>query len=391
MHVLYIMGQSTGGLPHYTAELANAVSAHADVTVLKPTTTSADDLFDDDVDVIEAFAPLGVSMPEIYRFEVSPTRLLRGILSYNQLKDIGLLDPDVIHDATGLFPQVKLFSKLHGIDTGQPFVVTFHEVPMDRFSLSRPPILVEELVDAAIPALEIDRSVVHTANQKRALIKRGTPEEEIDVIPHGAYSIFGEHTDVDVDTEPNTLLFFGNVVPPKGIDTLVEAIPLVEREIPDVTLIIAGSGKVPKRSKQIITEHRENFEIHNYFIPNDQVGAFFSRAEVVTLPYRDQDGTKGHSGALSAAYSFGKPIVASTAGEFEDLVERSGCGRTVPPEDPKRLARAIVSVLSSEDQKAKMRENSLQMAERLSWDTIAKQYIDVYRRVHEPYLSPMTR
>lgn len=389
MHVLYIMGQSTGGLPHYTAELANAVSAHADVTVLKPTTTSADDLFDDDVDVIEAFAPLGVSMPEIYRLEVNPLALARGILSYNQLEDVWRLEPDVIHDPTGLFPQVRLFSKFHGIDADYPFVVTFHEVPMDRFSLSRPPILAEELVDTAIPDLEIDRSVVHTANQRRALIKRGTPSETIDIIPHGAYSIFGEHT--NVDTEPNTLLFFGNIVPPKGFDTLVEAIPLVKREIPDVKVIVAGSGKVSKRSKKIISKHRKNFEIHNYFVPNDRVGEFFARAEVVTLPYRDQDGTKGHSGALSAAFSFGKPIVASTAGEFPELVEHSGCGRTVPPEDPARLARAIVAVLSSEREKGRMGENSLQMASRLSWENIAKEYMDVYRRVHEPYLSSVTR
>lgn len=385
------MGQSTGGLPHYTAELANAVSAHAEVTVLKPTTTSADDLFNDRVNVIDAFAPLGVSMPEIYRFEVNPLRLARGILSYNQLKDIEHIDADVIHDATGLFPHVKLFSKLHGLDVDQPFVVTFHEVPMNRFSLSRPPIFAEELVNAAIPDLEIDRSVVHTAKQKKVLEKRGVQSDQIDVIPHGAYTVFGDHSDFDVPTEPNTLLFFGNIVPPKGFDTIVEAIPRIKREIPDIKLIVAGNGKVSERSKRIISEHRENFEIHNYFIPNDRVGEFFDRSELVVLPYRDQDGTKGHSGALSAAFSFGKPIVASTAGEFPQQVEQTGCGRTVPPDDPEQLARTIESVLLNERKKEEMRANSRQMADRLSWGNIATQYLDVYRRVHKPYLSPVTR
>lgn len=381
MHVLYLVGQSTGGLPHYTAELANAVSQHADVTVVKPAETTADDLFDEEITLINAFDHLGVSMPQLYSLDVNPLDFVRGFLSYRNVRRLRDVDVDVVHDTTDLFPQVKLFLKLYGVDDCHAFVVTRHEVSSKRLSLSRPPVMVEDAIDYAIPDLDVDRVVVHTENQRRAMIRRGTPPEAVDVIPHGAYSVFGDRSDVETPSESNCLLFFGNVVTPKGIDTLVEAIPLVKREIPDVNLLIAGEGNIPKRSRATIREHRENFEVHDYFVPNDRVKEFFARAEVVTLPYRFQDGTKGHSGALATAFSFGKPIVASTAGEFESLVGETESGLVVPPEDPERLANAIVRVLTDDDARQRMAANSLRMAERLSWDSVARQYLAVYEQV----------
>lgn len=383
MHVLYLVGQSTGGLPHYTAELANAVSKHADVTVMKPTETSADGLFDDDVELIDAFDQLGVSMPQLYSFDVNPLDFLRGFLSYRNVRKIREVDADITHDTTDLFPQVKLFSKLYGIDDLRPFVVTRHEVTKRRLSLGRPPVLVEELLDYAIPDLHIDQVVVHTENQRRAMVARGVAPESVEVIPHGVYSVFGSREDVDTQPEPNCLLFFGNIVTPKGLDTLVEAIPLVKRDVPDVKLLVAGEGKIPKRARSTIRAHEESFEIHDYFVPNDRVKEFFARAEVVTLPYRFQEGTKGHSGALATAFAFGKPVVASTAGEFESLVADEGCGPVVPPEDPERLAAAITRVLTDEEGKREMAANSARMAEKLSWENVGRRYLDVYERVLE--------
>lgn len=381
MKVLYVIGQNAGGLPHYTAELANAMTEHADVTVMKPAETTADDLFVDDVELVEAFRPISISMPNIYKLNVDPIEFFRGLLSYHNLKQIEDIDTDVTHITTGLFPQVKLFSWLHGIDDLGPLVVTHHEVPENPFSLSRPPVFVEEMINTAIPELDTDGIVVHTESQKRALKRHGKARGEIEVIPHGAYSVFGNREDVDIETESNCVLFFGNVVPPKGLDTLVEAIPKVKRDVPDVKLLIAGDGRITSGSKSIIEDHPENFEVHNYFVPNDEVKRFFARAEVVALPYREQGGTKGHSGALATAYSFGNPIVSTSAGDFSELVGDSGCGVVVPPEDPDRLADALTRVLNDPEGRARMSENSLRMAEKLSWENIALRHLDLYRSV----------
>ncbi|ELZ98024.1 lipopolysaccharide transferase family protein [Haloferax mucosum ATCC BAA-1512] len=383
MHVVYIIGQDSGGLPHYAAELANAVSKHAHVTVLKPTDTSADELFRDAIDVRPVFEPLSISMPKLYTFGLDPRDVYHGLTSYNRVKQVSDLDPDIVHDPTDLFPHVKFFIRRHGIDRQFPLLTTRHEIPPNPFSLARPPIFAESLVDLAIPDVRERRVVVHTKRQREVLLNRGYDEETVRVIPHGAYSVFGNSDDVRGDPDPNTLLFFGNIVPPKGLPTLVEAIPKVARDIPEVTLIIAGDGKISKRSRRIIDRHEANFEVHNEFVPNDRVKTLFSRATLVALPYRSQQGTKGHSGVLATAFSFGKPVVASSASEFPELVADSGAGVVVPPADPDRLATAITSVLSDDDARATMARHSRAMADRLSWDAVAEQYLDVYETIVE--------
>lgn len=382
MHVAYIIGQDSGGLPHYTAELANAVAEHADVTVLKPTETTADDLFDDDVELLEVFSKLELSTTRIYRREISPRRVLDGLRSYDAVEAIRQLNPDIVHDPTDLFAQVKFYLKRHGIDAEWPIVVTRHEVEHDRFSLARPTHFAEELVLAAIPDLDISRTVVHTESQKRALADRGQNPESISVVPHGVYTVFGDGDDVEIDPEDGRLLFFGNIVPHKGLATLVEAIPRVAAEYPEVTLVIAGEGRIPDRARAIIDEYDQHFEVHNYFVPNEDVGEHFGRAQLAVLPYHERaGGTNGHSGVLATAVSFGTPVVTSRAGDFPDLVEGYDCGLTVPSQDPERLASAILELLRDDESRARMAANSRRLADDLSWDGIAERYHDLYRTV----------
>ncbi|MFC7095844.1 glycosyltransferase family 4 protein [Halobaculum marinum] len=381
MQVLYIIGQGEGGLAHYTAELANAVAVDHDVVVMKPEETDADAHLDDRVQVVEAFSPIQISMPRIYSLDMNPITVLRGLYSYTAIERVFDIDPDVVHDATGIFPQVRLFAARHGVDETYPFVVTKHEVLESRFSLSRPPVMVEEAINLLLPSLDTDAYVVHTPSQRDALVRQGVDSDRVSVIPHGAYSLFGSADDVSRSPEPNTLLFFGNVVPPKGVDTLVEAMPLVREHVPDATLVIAGSGSLPEDARAIVDAHPDAIEYLDRYVPDDEVGDLFARAEVVVTPYREQGGTKGHSGALSTAFSFGKPVVSSSAGDFPRLVGETGCGRVVPPEDPERLADALVDVLTDDEARAEMARRSREMAERLSWSTIADEHVDLYERV----------
>lgn len=103
---------------------------------------------------------------------------------------------------------------------------------------------------------------------------------------------------------------------------------------------------------------------------------------LVAVPYRRQKGgTKGHSGALATAFPFGKPVVASSAGDFPRLVGESGAGTVVPPQDPEALADAIVDLLEDHEKRAQMADNSAAQAKRLSWDSIANTHLDLYESV----------
>lgn len=381
MNVAYVLSQGKGGLPHYAAELANAVAKYEDVTVLKPTETTADEVFSDDVQIEEIFRPISFSIPDIYKLNIDPVTDLKSIYSYKNLKRLEEFDPDIVHDVMGLFAHVKLFSYLHDISEKYPFVVTYHELTEDRYPISHPPMFVSHMIKDLFPNIRLDAGIVHTESQASILRSTDYRPETIEVIPHGAYDFFTDYEYEDVRTEDNHVLFFGNVIHEKGIDVLVEAISLVKEEIPDVTLTIAGDGSLSERSRTLINAAPSHFEVLDRFVPNDEVGELFSRAQLVALPYRRRSGSKGHSGVLSTAFSFGKPVISTNAGDFPRLVGESGAGLVVPPEDPEALADGIVEILSNEDRRQTMAENSSQMAERLSWDSIAQKHVALYERV----------
>jgi len=62
--VAYVLPVSWGGVPHYTAELANSVSKYAEVYVIKPEDPN-DELFNKNVNIIHGFKPVMFSRKEI--------------------------------------------------------------------------------------------------------------------------------------------------------------------------------------------------------------------------------------------------------------------------------------------------------------------------------------
>ena len=73
--VAYVLPGSWGGHPHYTAELANAISKYAEVYVIKPEDPN-DELFNENVNIIHGFRPVMFSRKEILKSTFSPTNII---------------------------------------------------------------------------------------------------------------------------------------------------------------------------------------------------------------------------------------------------------------------------------------------------------------------------
>ena len=389
MNVAYVLPQGKGGIAHYTAELANAVSESAEVTVLKPTTSSADGLFDDDVRVLETFEPLDISNAGIHRGDLNIVRNLKAARSFTNVSRLDEVDPDVVHFTApaSLLPQTQLFVRLHGIDRRFPLVETYHDVYPRKILRRGVELDAEEplfnvvtmnamqAVDALVPNIRRAHCIAHTQAGRETLIRRGENPKNVSVVPHGTYDFFTEYDHVNVEEERNRLLYFGNLVPTKAPDTAIEAVPLVAEEREDATMIIAGEGSIPDSSWDVIRRNPDLFEVHNSYVPEAKVGEYFRRAQVVVIPHRRQ---YGHSGTLTIAFAYRTPVVTSDVGDFPRLVEESGCGETAPKNDPRRFADAILSVLENDDARTEMRANAARMARRFSWDKVAARHLEIY-------------
>lgn len=377
MRIIYILPISWGGIPHYAAELANAVSKYADVVVLKPK-DSNDELFSEDVKIINAFKPMHFSRKQ--KVSAFFPKNIASLFSF-RIKLINDINPDIVHFPE-LYPQSSIFAFLHRIHKRHPIVSTLHATFDSPLSLLSTKNLIYGILASFTEftkwLVKSDVIIVHTKQDKETLIRKGVNPKDIAVIPHGSYTFFKDYAKNvnSVNSDDNSILHFGYIGENKGIEYLIKAVPTISKVIPDVKVIIAGEGDFSKYSKLI--EDSSKFEIYNEFVPNEEVPELFQRAKVVVLPYTYH---RGHSGVLNIAFAFGKPAIVTNVGSLPEMVEYGKSGLIVPPKDPEALAEAIIKLLKDDELRKKMSRNALKRAEELSWDNIAKMHMKVYEGV----------
>ena len=152
---------------------------------------------------------------------------------------------------------------------------------------------------------------------------------------------------LDLTQDAFILLFFGLVRSYKGLGILIEAMGDLRKKACTPSLVIAGEFWDPietyKKQIQELGLTRQ-IQIHNRYIPDEEVGVFFSAADFVVMPYTN--GTQ--SAAATIAYSFGKPMIVSTiVAEGLDDENRSNLVKVVPAGDVQALAEAIRNAMAA--------------------------------------------
>lgn len=160
------------------------------------------------------------------------------------------------------------------------------------------------------------------------------------------------------------LLFFGYVRKYKGLNVLIQAMPETLESIPDAKLLVVGEFYDDETSytNLVRANHlQDSVEIINRFVSNEEVGNYYSIADVVVLPYLSAT----QSGILNVAYGFHKPVVVTDVGGLTESVEEGKTGVITVPGDSKKLAEAAVkffelsrTVNFAENIKRKITENS---------------------------------
>lgn len=373
LKIAYILPYDWGGMPHYTAEIANAVAENADVTVIGSKGIPVE-YFSENVTIIKLFDKMDFSMNHLRK--LISLQSLRAIFSFSRIKDINNLKPDVIHIATPLLPPLAFYLFRYRLDRKYPIVYTKHGIRSNSGFFKK--LFEEYTLNFFEKFVSFKKIIVHTqVDKKELLAARNLDGKNVVVIPHGTYNFFTQYMK-EIPAEEDTILFFGNIREYKGLDILLSAVPAITKQVPDLKVIIAGEGDLEPYQSQIEACDKSVFEIHNEFIPDDLVAALFQRSTLVVLPYTEMSGM---SGVLNVAYAFGKPVVVSDVGGLDEAVEHGKTGLLVPPRDPRALADAIIQLLVDSNLRATMEEYVKARAEELSWNSIAKKTMEVYKEV----------
>jgi glycosyltransferase involved in cell wall biosynthesis len=219
-----------------------------------------------------------------------------------------------------------------------------------------------------------DAIVVHSEHGRARLTgELSIDPDRVHVIPHG---VFAHLADVPPAaggrapflTEKPVVLCFGLMRPYKGIDVLLEA----WRGIEDAELWVAGMPRMD--ISDLRASAPPNVRFVPRFITDSELPAYFQRADLVVLPYREID----QSGVLFTALAFGKPLLLSDVGGFPE-VAATGAARIVPAGNPAALREGLRELLGDPSALLTMAERARAAAEGLyGWGAIARGTLELY-------------
>jgi glycosyltransferase involved in cell wall biosynthesis len=199
-----------------------------------------------------------------------------------------------------------------------------------------------------------NRFIVQSTKEKQLLLGL-LPQAHVSVVPHPVYDMFADQrisredgrTKLDLPQDVPILLFFGIVREYKGLQDLLQALPLIRSSMGEVRVIVAGEFWDPKEPYLQTIEQSgltDSVVITDRYICNEEVAAYFSAADLVVAPYRRSTG----SGAVQLACGFGTPVVATEVCVGDPVLFQRQGGLLIPPGDPQALAEAVLHFFSGE-------------------------------------------
>jgi len=224
----------------------------------------------------------------------------------------------------------------------------------------------------------VDAVVAHSAHgRERLLHELGVAPAKVTVIPHGAF----EHLTRVAAERPlpgalaavrgQVVLFFGLLRPYKGIDVLLDAWRRLGPD-PGAELWIVGRARMDTSTLRASSPRSVRWV--ERFVADEEVAAYFRRADLAVLPYLQAE----QSGVLFTALAFGTPLVVSNVGGFPEIAA-AGAAALVEPGDAEALAARLRRLLDDPGERVTLAAGARRAAAGpYSWDAIATSHRTLY-------------
>jgi glycosyltransferase involved in cell wall biosynthesis len=214
------------------------------------------------------------------------------------------------------------------------------------------------------------------------------PPAKIDVIPHGIPDI--------PFVDPNfykdqfgvegrlVLLTFGLLSPNKGIENVLNALPEILAEFPNIVYIVLGAthpnllrdqGEMYRLSLERLAKKnkvQKHVIFYNRFVELEELKEFIGAADLYLTPYLNE--AQITSGTLAYAFGAGKAVVSTPYWHAAELLAEDR-GVLVPFGDAKAIAREVIALLRDESRRTLLRKNAYKLGREMVWSNVARLYM----------------
>ncbi len=280
----------------------------------------------------------------------------------------------------------------------KPVVTTFHTVLPDPPSGMKKVVreiyeLSDRITVSAQTGVNILRDTFRLDKSKLTIIPHGVPDVPF-VKTEWAKRYLGL-------SEKFVIGSYGLINPDKGIEYVLEALPSVIEHNPDKQIVYMVVGELhPGLDQRLREAYRDKLEILireldlsrnvllvDRYLSNREMIMHFLATDVCAVT--NMNANQISSGVLSQAIGCGKSIVATKFAHAAEALS-NGRGLFVEFGDAADIARKLNDLVSDETLRAQVSREAYLYGRSMTWDKIARKYVDIFTHIREPHARPPT-
>jgi phosphatidylinositol alpha-1,6-mannosyltransferase len=158
-------------------------------------------------------------------------------------------------------------------------------------------------------------------------------------------------TRLGIGAEAKVVLCFGRLVPRKGVDRLIAAMPEIARSIPGATLVVGGTGPEEPKLRRL-ADRTDAAVVFAGRVPDEEAGPLYATADVFALPVVDRWfglEIEGLGVVLLEASACETPCVTGNSGGTPEAVLDGVTGYVIDGRNRAALVDRVVHLLADDE------------------------------------------
>ncbi|TSA21216.1 MAG: glycosyltransferase family 1 protein [Actinomycetales bacterium] len=350
-----------GGVQIHIKELAEwLITKGHEVSVLAPLTDE-----DGNIEPWVVSAGRPISIP----YNGAIAKVIFGPLASSRVKQwIASGDFDLLHLHEPAIPSLSLLAGWAG---DGPMVATFHAATNSQKIANAIGTMLDPLIEritAKIAVSEIARETLKDRFNTEAV-----------VIPNGIDTSKFEGIGTRAEWAlPNTIGFIGRFNESrKGLSVLLDAIPEIVAQVPNLRVLVAGPGEAQDFQKQVPIQLRERITFLGR-ISELEKAQFFKSISLYIAP---NTGGESFGIILAEAMASRTPIIASDLAAFDSLLDHGKSGQIFTTGNSNALALAVLKLLGDETARKNITDAGYEKSKFYGWNSVGEQILSVYEMV----------
>lgn len=302
-------------------------------------------------------------------------------------------NPDVIH-IQDIFRREEGIKKIYEIFS-RKIIMTFHSIDAPKSVRFHKVLNIgdREFIERVKNC--INHFIVHNELSKKSLIKNLKIEKErISVIDHGTLlppniSKTKAREILKIPQDIILILTYGFFTPRKGLNEMVEIMPDLIKEIPNLYYFHVGRKRLKKidkyfREYQTLNEKirhssfKKRTKIIWKYLPEKKIELYLIAADLIPLLYPNEAPLLHASGIAHQVIASGNPVIATDVNTFSEFPKNS---LYKIPYNKEKLKEGIIKILRDKALQKELIKNALKYSQLTSWKNTAKRHIEAYKKI----------